>query len=186
MKFPDKYNCLIKNEYVTGGYKIVPIRYEDRFDIMNWRNQQIYHLRQSKPLTENSQDYYFKNTVAKLFEQEKPNQILFSLIIKDICIGYGGLVHINWMDKNAEISFLIDSDLECNNFENYWSIFLKLIEKVAIDLQFYKIFTYAYDVRPNLYEVLIKNNYFEDARLYKHVYFGSEGYKDVVIHSKIL
>ena len=39
-----------------GQYKIVPIRYEDRFDIMKWRNEQMYHLRQSKPLTEEDQE----------------------------------------------------------------------------------------------------------------------------------
>jgi hypothetical protein len=50
---------------------------EDRFDIMKWRNEQIYHLRQDKPLTAEDQEYYFSNVIASLFEQAKPNQILF-------------------------------------------------------------------------------------------------------------
>ena len=62
--------------------------------------------------------------VAKLFDQEKPNQILFSYFKNDKCIGYGGLVHINWIDKNAEISFIMNSDLEEEYFHYHWSIFL--------------------------------------------------------------
>ena len=48
-----------------------------------------FHLRQDKLLTELSQESYFKGTVAKLFEPKKPNQILFSYLKNDICIGYG-------------------------------------------------------------------------------------------------
>ena len=186
MQFPTKYRCLNQNEFVVGDHKIVPIRYEDRLDIMKWRNEQIYHLRQAEPLTEESQEKYFKEILANLFEQEKPKQILFSFIKNDKCFGYGGLVHINWLDKNAEISFIMNTNLEEKYFHYHWSVFLKLIEKVANNLQFFKVFTFAYDIRPNLYNVLLKNKYFEDARLHKHVFFGSKGYKDVVIHSKIL
>lgn len=46
---------------------------------MKWRNEQIYHLRQAKPLTKEDQNAYFENVVAKLFEDDHPNQILFSV-----------------------------------------------------------------------------------------------------------
>ena len=59
MQFPTKYNCLNQNEFKALDYKIVPIRYEDRLAIMKWRNEQMYHLRQDKPLTEKSQEDYF-------------------------------------------------------------------------------------------------------------------------------
>ena len=97
------YKVLNKQVFTQGEYKLVPIRFEDRWDIMKWRNEQIYHLRQSKPLTKEDQDHYFNNVASKLFEQEQPSQILFSFLRNDICIGYGGLVHINWVDKHAEI-----------------------------------------------------------------------------------
>ena len=76
----------------------------------------MYHLRQDKPLTEKSQEDYFIGPVARLFDQEKPNQILFSYLKNDKCIGYGGLVHINWIDMNAEISFIVATELEEDNF----------------------------------------------------------------------
>ena len=70
MQFPTTYKCLTKNEYSDGVLKIVPIRYEDRLDIMKWRNEQMYHLRQDKPLTKKSQEDYFNLTVASLFNHE--------------------------------------------------------------------------------------------------------------------
>jgi len=48
------YKELDLQEYSDGKYSLVPIRYEDRFLIMDWRNQQVYHLRQNQLLTEES------------------------------------------------------------------------------------------------------------------------------------
>lgn len=185
VEFKENYLCLKKNIFERGNYKILPIRYEDRLDIMKWRNEQIYHLRQDKPLTIENQENYFKSIVNKLFDQERPGQILFSFLKEDICIGYGGLVHINWIDKNAEISFIMNTDLENDFFSEIWLNYLELIEEVAFEtLKLHKIFTYAFDLRPNLYDILVKSNFNEEARLKEHCLF--EGlFIDVVIHSKI-
>jgi len=179
------YKVLSQQVYSVDKYRIVPIRYEDRFDIMKWRNEQMYHLRQSKLLSKQEQDNYFTNVVSKLYEQEQPNQILFSYLENDVCIGYGGLVHINWIDKHAEVSFIIDTELEKDFFEKHWSIYLKLIEEVAFEnLHFHKLYVYAFDLRQYLYTVLQANNYFKDAVLKDH-YFFNNSFIDVVIHSKI-
>ena len=53
------YRVLNQQIVTDGEYSLVPIRYEDRWRIMQWRNEQIYHLRQAKPLTEEQQEYYF-------------------------------------------------------------------------------------------------------------------------------
>jgi RimJ/RimL family protein N-acetyltransferase len=158
---------------------------EDKYDIMNWRNEQMYHLRQHKPLTPEIQDAYFANVVSCLFNEERPNQILFSYIQNEVCIGYGGLVHINWIDKNAEISFIMNTELETDFFQDHWSVFLKLIEQVGFScLNLHKLYVYAFDLRPHLYEALEKNNFFFDSRLKDHCFFENE-YKDVVIYSRI-
>ncbi|WP_438969475.1 GNAT family N-acetyltransferase [Nonlabens sp.] len=181
----NSYKCLAQQEFSSGEFKIVPIRFEDRMDIMKWRNEQMYHLRQAEPLTIESQNHYFNSVVKSLFEQEKPSQILFSFLQNDICIGYGGLVHINWIDKNVEISFIMNTDYEKENFETLWSEYLNLIEQVAFnELQLYKLYVYAFDLRPHLYTTLLNNNYFFDARLKEHCFFENS-YKDVIIHSKI-
>ena len=79
-----EYRILQQQIYNLGSFSLVPIRFEDRLNIMKWRNEQIYHLRQNKPLTIEDQDYYFENEVSKLFEQPQPNQILFSFLENDI------------------------------------------------------------------------------------------------------
>ena len=178
-----KYICLQQQEHHLGDYSIVPLRYEDRFAIMKWRNEQIYHLRQTRPLTEEDQQRYFDNVVSKLYDNPKPDQILFSYLEKGVCIGYGGLVHINWIDRNGEISFIMDTQLESEHFQEHWGNWLLMLKKVAFDdLDLHKIYTYAFDLRPHLYTVLEANGFTREATLKEHCLFQGE-FKDVVIHS---
>lgn len=178
------YKALNKQEFSNGNFSIVPIRYEERFSIMKWRNEQLYHLRQKQPLTVEDQNNYFTNVVSKIFDADQPSQILFSFLEKGLCIGYGGLVNINWTDKNAEISFIMDTDLEKENFQKHWYNFLNLIELVAFEeMKFHKIFVYAFDLRPHLYRALEIAGYNEDARLKEHCLFGNK-FIDVLIYSK--
>jgi RimJ/RimL family protein N-acetyltransferase len=173
-----KYKCLNKQIFELDEYKIIPIRHDDRYDIMKWRNEQMYHLRQTTILTIEYQDLYFEKVVSKLFEKEKPDQVLFSFLEKDKCIGYGGIVHIDWENKNGEISFLISTELESEFFEKFWNSFLQMIEEVAFSvLKFNKIYTYAYDLRPKLYKCLEKAEY----KLEKTI---EESNSKIIIHSK--
>ena len=178
-----KYICLQHQEQHLGDYSIVPLRYEDRFSIMKWRNEQIYHLRQARPLTEDDQQRYFDNVVSKLYDNPKPDQILFSYLNRSVCIGYGGIVHINWSDKNAEISFIMDTSLEAEHFEEHWNNYLTMLKKVAFDdLGLHKIFTYAFDLRPHLYPIFEAAGFVREATLKDHCLYNGV-YKDVVIHS---
>lgn len=181
----DSYKALNKQSFSKGIYQIVPIRYEDRLEIMKWRNEQIHHLRQPEPLTLENQENYFKNTVSQLFNQENPSQFLFSYLKDDVCIGYGGLVHINWIDKNAEISFIMKTELEKEQFDFHWITYLGLIEELAFsELKLHKIYTYAFDIRSHLYSPIEKSGFSKEAILKEHCLFEGE-YKDVIIHSKI-
>ena len=178
------YKCLSQQVFATSDYQLVPIRHEDRYQIMQWRNEQIYHLRQKEPLSSEKQDHYFENVVAKLFDQEQPDQILFSFLHNEECIGYGGLVHINWIDKNAEVSFIMNTELEAKSFAENWRVYLGLIEEVAFgDLKLHKIYTYAFDLRPHLYPVLESCGFLREAELADHCFFEGE-YKSVIIHKK--
>ncbi len=178
-----RYTCLKQQKFSIGDYSLVPLRYEDRFLIMKWRNEQIYHLRQTHPLTEDDQQRYFDNVVAKLHNNPKPDQILFSYLEKGECIGYGGLVHINWIDQNAEISFIMDTGLEAEHFAEHWSNYLTMLKSVSFgDLSLHKIYTYAFDLRPHLYTMLEANGFTREATLKEHCFFNGE-YKDVLIHS---
>ncbi|RYF88121.1 MAG: GNAT family N-acetyltransferase [Chitinophagaceae bacterium] len=178
------YKSIHNQVQSQGSFSIVPLRSQDRYDIMQWRNEQIFHLRQNKLLTKEEQDRYFDEVVAKQFLQDNPPQLLFSFLQNGECIGYGGLVHINYIDRNAEISFLMNTKLEEAYFEQHWQTYLSLIEKIAFEeARLHKIYTYAFDLRPRLYVALCNAGYKEEARLKQHCYFEGK-YLDVLIHSK--
>lgn len=179
-----EYKILSKNSFSYKEYRLIPIREEDKYTIMKWRNEQIFHLRQKTLLETEDQDEYFKSIITPLFDQTKPNQILFSFLNKEKIIGYGGLVHIKWDKKEAEISFLIDTKLQDENFDKFWSVFLNLIEEVAFSkLELSKIFTYSFDLRPKLYKVLKKQSYLFEHQIKKAIK-KDEKWLNVLIHSK--
>lgn len=178
------YRALNNQVFTSGKFSIVPIRYEDRFEIMKWRNEQIYHLRQNQPLTKETQESYFSTVVESLYHTERPNNVFFSFLERDKCIGYGGLVHMNWTDKNAEISFIMETSLEEAHFEFYWGKFLSLIEVVAFkELRLHKVYTCAFDLRPLLYNALLAAQFHEECRMKEHCLFEGK-FVDQVIHSK--
>ena len=179
------FKALNKQIFSSDSFYITPIRNEDKFKIMKWRNEQIYHLRQSEPITIENQKIYFEKVINPSFNEQQPKQMLFSFMKNDKCIGYGGLVHINWVDENAEISFIIETKLEKDFFEFFWLKYLELIEDLGFnELKFKKLYVYAFDLRPHLYDILEKKQYFLDARLKNHCKIHNK-FKDVVIYSKI-
>jgi RimJ/RimL family protein N-acetyltransferase len=181
------YKALSQQEFSNGIYKLMPIRDEDKYPIMDWRNAQIDILRQKEPLTKEKQEWYFKNVVDKLFEQEKPTQLLFSFLENDILVGYGGLVHIDWESKHGEISFITETKRNIQQqFSNDWGNYLNILKKIAgLNLNFNKIYTYAYDIRPVIFETLLKNHFIEEARLKDHIVINNVKH-DVLIHSYFL
>lgn len=179
------YTVLNKQTFNKDNFAITPIRMEDRYVIMQWRNEQIFHLRQSKVLTKEEQDGYFDTVISGLFSQANPNQLLFSYLEGDKCIGYGGLVHINWVDKNAEISFITNTAIKNEKYAFHMATFLGLLEEVAFkQLNFHKLFTYAFDVRPHIYPILEKSGFKKEAVLKEHCLFNGD-FKDVIIHAKL-
>ncbi|HTA63659.1 MAG TPA: GNAT family N-acetyltransferase [Bacteroidia bacterium] len=182
------YKILPQNKFLFGNYCLVPIRDEDKYSIMQWRNEQIDILRQKQPLTKEQQENYFATVIADLFKQEKPQQLLFSFLKGDVLIGYGGLVHIDWESKNAEISFITDTkrNIDKGQFISDWGNYLKILKEIAKEqLHFTKIYTYAYDLRPHLYDALLQCGLVEEARLKNHILVNGKNY-DVLIHSCFL
>lgn len=180
----NSYSILNQQQYSKGDFSLITIRDEDRFKIMNWRNGQIYHLRQKEILTKEDQEKYFTDIIHPSFKEKYPNQVLFSFLKGDQCIGYGGLVHIDWDNKSAEISFIMDTALENTSFEINWNKFIYLIEKIAFNVLLLKRLTvFSYELRPKLYSVLNSNNYLFDKRIKNHTVFKDE-LVDALIHYK--
>lgn len=177
-----KYKCLSNIEWSSKGYKLVPIRTEDKYEILNWRNSQIEILRQKEEVSKEQQDIYFANVVDKLFEEKFPKQLLFSFLHNGILIGYGGLVHIDWESKNAEVSFLLYNN---NDFQSKFSEFMRIIFVISFEeLKLIKIHTTVYNIeaRKRYIEVIENLNFVKEAILKNHIFIENK-YYDVLIYS---
>tara|TARA_B110000495_G_C23000886_1_gene590679 strand:+ start:275 stop:835 length:561 start_codon:yes stop_codon:yes gene_type:complete len=168
----NKYNCLDIQKFSLQNYVLIPIREEDIQSIRNWRNSQIDVLRQKKVISEKEQQEYYEKILKKDFYKNNPEQILFSVLLKSQCIGYGGLVHIDWEQKSAELSFLNETS-RANNFELYFkdfSKFLKIITQIAFDdIKFNQLVTETYNTRPKTIEILKKFGFKNKNTLKNHV-----------------
>jgi hypothetical protein len=67
------YKNINSDSFNNGIYSLVPIRDEDKYDIMNWRNNQLDILRQETVLLIEQQEIYFKTVVDKLFDTRNVN-----------------------------------------------------------------------------------------------------------------
>ena len=186
MKYPPRYKSLKVNELNNGVFSIKPIRYSDKESIRKWRNAQINVLRQEQKLTKEKQKDYFNNVISKLFAQIKPNQLLFSYFKNDILVGYGGLVHIDYLNFNAEVSFLLDTDfIGEETYTEFFTPFLQLIIQIAEQLKLAKIYTYGYNIYPYRFKALIETKFELEAELKNQKEIQGELY-DVKIYSFFL
>ena len=125
-------------------------------------------LRQSVALTPEMQAAYYQDVIIPSYEEKHPKQILFSILFDGECIGYGGLVHINWKVKEAEVSFLLDSRRKEGTvtYSNDFKAFLWMIKKVAFDdLMLDVLVTETYDVRPDHIATLESQGFVEEERM---------------------
>ncbi len=182
-----KYNCLKVNSFVDGEFEIRPISINDIEQIRCWRNMQMDVLRQKRVITSSEQIVYFNNILLPLLTQEFPEQIIFSYFKSNILIGYGGLVHLSWEDKRAELSFLLNPEfvgLE-NLYEEYFLTFINFMKEVSFkELNFHKIFTETYSHRTFHISVLEKSGFVLEGVLRDHIKIN-ELYNDSLIHSII-
>lgn len=165
-------------------YRLVPIREEDILKIKQWRNEQINILRQKKPLTDEEQMNYYKNVIKPTFSQEHPEQILFSYLHQDRCIGYGGLTHIDWYNQRAEVSFLLETarNHDISQFQKEFGIFLEFLKQIAFDdLKLHRLYTETYDIRPYVIQTLEEKGFRFEGRLKNHVKIDGK-FVDSVIH----
>jgi hypothetical protein len=107
-----------------SNYTIRKIIYEDIFEIKNIRNEQIDVLRQSKLLTDEDQEKWFNDIILPSYRS--PTKTLnFTILYDNKFIGYGGLVYIDYVNKNAEVSFIVQKDRTENKemYENDFTFF---------------------------------------------------------------
>ena len=179
------YKALKINNFIQDGYKIIPIRKKDLESIRIWRNAQMDVLRQKKELSSDDQKQYFKSSIIPLFELENPGQILFSFFKDSDLIGYGGLVHISWVDKRAEMSFLVDNRRSENNDQYSKDLhgFIKLMKKLCFtEMKFNRLFTETYEFRTFHIKILELSGLVREGRMRQHIYEKNK-FHDSIIHS---
>ena len=182
------YRPLPQAEYHWNNYQLVPIRYADRDPIRAWRNAQLEVLRQAAPLTAEQQEAYFQRVVLPLFEQEKPGQLLFSLLHEDELIAYGGLVHLSWPDLRAEVSFLVEPTraADAATYRQNFLAHLRLLGQVAFEeLKFNRLFTETYDIRPAHVAILEEAGFRLEGRLRQHIQLAPGTFTDSLMHGQL-
>jgi len=167
----NRYKCLTHQQVSLNGYVLSPLQEDHVEPIRQWRNEQTDILRQDETLTTQEQKRYFENYVWSELNAKRPKQILFAFKVEQVLIGYGGLVHIQWQDQHAEVSFLL-SPQRLSSAESYgldFSSFLRLLKEVAFsDLGLHRLFTETYDVRPLHIEILEENGFAREGVVRRH------------------
>lgn len=181
-----KYACLADKQYSYLSYAVVPIRREDMLLIKEWRNEQIDVLRQARPLTDEDQRRYYEEAVLPTFTEAEPRMLLFSYLLDGRLIGYGGLTNLDWVNKRAEISYLLEtarsSEQDRERYEADFSAFLTLMKRIAFrELKLNRLFTETFDIRPWHVAVLEKNGFRPEGRMRQHVRIRGV-YVDSLIH----
>ncbi len=167
------YSCLKHSQYREGAYAFLPLRLEDMESIRTWRNEQIEVLRQREPITSEQQYNYYQNVIVPGFIEVHPEQILFSFIMQDSCIGYGGLTHIDWENSHAEVSFLVETRRTFipETYTQDFLAFLKLLQQVAFnDLQLHRLFAETFSFRTVHIAGLERAGFHFEGRLQEHVF----------------
>jgi RimJ/RimL family protein N-acetyltransferase len=166
------YRCLALPLPEEREYTLRPIAQGDLLPIMGWRNAQLDVLRGRTPLTPADQDAYWRDVVEPGFSEDEPRQVLLSYLHQGELVGYGGLVHISWGDRRAEVSFLVSPEraAEPAMYAQDLSTFLRLLRRVAFErLGLQRLFTESYDLRPHHVALLEAGGFEPEGRLRRHV-----------------
>jgi RimJ/RimL family protein N-acetyltransferase len=118
------------------------------------------------------------------YVKSKPQQILLSIRERGELIGYSGLVHINWPDKRAEVSFLLNNQISeaSARYNKIFKSTLSVLKRIAFfELKLNRLFTETYSVRTEHLRTLVSSGFMEEGIMRQHVFFDGE-FRDSLIH----
>ena len=177
-----------------GGYSVRAIAREDMEPIRRWRNAQLRVLRQACEIWPEEQRRYFDELVLPTFEDRHPSQVLLTLLLDGERVGYGGLTHIDWGARRAELAFLgpperSDDPERPDALERYgpdFRAFLALaIDGIAFaDLGLHRVFSETFDVRPHTIAILESFGFVAEGRMRDHVRIDGR-YADSLLHGYV-
>ena len=182
-----RYKILQQTNLSLGKITFRPIQLDQIEQIRLWRNAQKKILRQTKEISKYEQKCYFRDKVFTQLDIHFPAQILIGIEWRGKFVGYGGLVHIDWNSRKAEVSFLLDTEIreESKLFIEIFSSYLSLIQIMAFEhLALNRIYTETYSFRTSVISTLNANDFLLEGTLRKS-YFWEGRFFDSLIHSKL-
>ena len=181
------YRCLPRQLVQDGDRRLSTIQPEDFQAIRLWRNAQLAILRQRAPISGPEQTAYVERVILPAYGQAQPEQILFAYRLRGTLIGYGGLVHIDWPARRAEVSFLLDPARSADPLVHAADLraFLAVLRHFAFgDLGLNRLWTEIWAVRPHHVAALEAAGLRLEGRLRQHAW--SEGtLVDALIHGML-
>lgn len=167
------------------GYGYTPLRRADVEVLRLFRNAQIDVLRQTEPISPDQQERWFDDVVAPAQREERPSQILVSILDPEgDFIGYGGLTNLDWSSRRAEVSFLVDPKraADADVYGRDMGSFLAFLAQWAFeDLGLNRLFAETYAFRDFHIEQLERAGFTLEGRLREHV-VTSRGPTDSLVH----
>lgn len=167
-----RYRVMPTPKLSDGVLEVRAVQPADIEAIRQWRNAQMDVLRQTAPISPEQQAHYFAEHVWPQTESLEPSQVLVALERAGVLIGYGGLVHISWANRRAEVSFLLTPELEKNSDEliALFSRFLDLMKQLAFDdLGLRRLCTETFAHRTRHIATLEASGFSCEGRLREHV-----------------
>lgn len=171
----------------AGDYGLRTVQDADLEPIRDWRNAQLPVLRQSAPISPRQQCKYYAANVWATLASPRPSQILLGFLQHDTLIGYGGLVHIGWDDRRAEVSFLLEPGRagDIRTYAADFTAFLGLLATLAFDgLGLQRLWTETYAVRPHHVAVLEACGFVPEGVLRRHVIIDGRPV-DALLHGRL-
>jgi len=166
------YRCMPREVIAAGDYTLTAVHPEHIEDIRQWRNAQIDVLRQSAPITPEEQRDYFARTIWPDKAVATPKNLLLSYAERGRVIGYGGLVHIAWEHRRAEVSFLLRTEMtqDSARCQALFARYLGLIKELAFgDLGLARLCTETFAIRPDYVRTLERSGFVAEGVLRHHV-----------------
>jgi RimJ/RimL family protein N-acetyltransferase len=145
-----------------GKMEFKVLTLDDCLEVAKWRNETLYALRTPYGLTEEQQREFYKNVVcdrkanarywAIMAERDVDIKTVFGTYIKTIkkkgLIGMAGIENIEWENRRAEISLILNpSERSKGNGDNVFEI---ILYKGFYELNLENIWGVCYECNPAL------------------------------------
>lgn len=169
---PSSYACMPRHRVARGAFSVRAVSPEDIEPIRLWRNAQMDVLRQTQPISPDEQVAYYAQQIWPTLALPQPPNILLAYEESGRRIGYGGLVHIAWPHRRAEVSFLLDPTQLSSRarFDRLFETFLLLMQELAFeDLNLRRLCTETYAFRTEHIDMLEKCGFEREGVLRGHV-----------------